>query len=920
MSVLRVIEQLILEPLVLVLETVYGASLNWTGSYGAAIIPLSLAVNFMLLPFYKRADEIQAEERAAQERMKVGLSHIRASFSGDERYMMQQVYYRQNNYKPIYSLRSILPLVLEIPFFIAAYRFLSGIQAFNGQSFGSFLRNLGEPDQMLSIGSIKINVLPIVMTVINIISSEIYTRKTPLKEKLTLHGMALVFLILLYNSPSALVFYWTLNNLFSLVKNIINAVSRPRLFRCIAYSALGVISIVYSILGIPSFTTGQMVFSIIGIMLQIPTVIYIFECKNGVRKPSATEVRGDTSAFRTGCVFLALFTGLLIPSAVIASSPAEFMLASNPRTPFFHVLPSLLIAVGLFVLWFGLFYYLSTPHVRGIFTVAVIAMSGIGVVSYLFFGTSMGTLLPLLQYEKTPHFTSVELTLNVEVLLVVVTLLLVLWLKKCDWLNHILIAACVAIIGLSFYNGVRIQRTVPLALKTLNQEDGNDNHFSFSTNGKNVVVVMIDRAVGAFLPYLFNERPELEKQFDGFTWYPNTLSYSNSTNTGSPPIYGGYDYRPEQMNERDDMLLVDKHNGVLKTMPVIFSEVWYDVTVCDPPYANYNWIPDLSIFDDYPEITTFLTESGQFREKGTDDERQRIWDRNFFCFSIMKSSPLILQPFLYQGGTYFDGKLIGKESDYIQKREGISRARGYRDNFLNAYAAICAYPSLTQVTDMDKNTFTMLYNSTAHNAALLKEPEYEPVLEIDNTEYDKVHKSRFTLHGMKMNVEKEDVMMSYHCNMAAIIKLGEWFDDLRAKGVYNNTRIIIVSDHGAMIDCFDDMKFGERVYENVICYNPILMVKDFNDAGFSKDDSFMTNADTPTLAMERLIDDPVSPFTGKEINSKAKKENIHHVFYTVEWQTTFNNGTTFLPGVWTVLSSDDIFDMSSWKTIGKLEK
>ena len=132
--------------------------------------------------------------------------------------------------------------------------------------------------------------------------------------------------------------------------------------------------------------------------------------------------------------------------------------------------------------------------------------------------------------------------------------------------------------------------------------------------------------------------------------------------------------------------------------------------------------------------------------------------------------------------------------------------------------------------------------------------------------------------------------------------------------------IIIVSDHGAMIDCFDDMKFGERVYENVICYNPILMVKDFNDAGFSKDDSFMTNADTPTLAMERLIDDPVSPFTGKEINSKAKKENIHHVFYTVEWQTTFNNGTTFLPGVWTVLSSDDIFDMSSWKTIGKLEK
>ena len=33
----------------------------------------------------------------------------------------------------------------------------------------------------------------------------------------------------------------------------------------------------------------------------------------------------------------------------------------------------------------------------------------------------------------------------------------------------------------------------------------------------------------------------------------------------------------------------------------------YEVTVCDAPYANYQWIPDLSIYDDTPEIRTYNT-------------------------------------------------------------------------------------------------------------------------------------------------------------------------------------------------------------------------------------------------------------------------------------------------------------------------
>lgn len=65
------------------------------------------------------------------------------------------------------------------------------------------------------------------MTLINVISSAIYLKGFPLKTKIQLYGMALFFLVFLYTSPSGLVFYWTLNNLFSLGKTLFYKIKKP---------------------------------------------------------------------------------------------------------------------------------------------------------------------------------------------------------------------------------------------------------------------------------------------------------------------------------------------------------------------------------------------------------------------------------------------------------------------------------------------------------------------------------------------------------------------------------------------------------------------------------------------------------------------------------------------------------------------
>ena len=91
-------------------------------------------------------------------------------------------------------------------------------------------------------------------------------------------------------------------------------------------------------------------------------------------------------------------------------------------------------------------------------------------------------------------------------------------------------------------------------------------NFTLSKTGTNVVVFMLDRAMGPYIPYLLNEDLQLEQQFDGFTYYSNTLSYGWHTNFASAALFGGYEYTPTELNARSSESLVDKQNEALKVM------------------------------------------------------------------------------------------------------------------------------------------------------------------------------------------------------------------------------------------------------------------------------------------------------------------------------------------------------------------
>ena len=903
MSFLEILTTVLISPLQLLFEVVYSLSSRVVDNPGLSITALSLVMNFLVLPLYMRSDAIQEEEQKIEAKLAPGIAHIKKTFKGDEQVMMLQTYYRQNHYKPTYVLRSALSLFLEIPFFIAAYQFLSGLTQLEGVSFGP-IADLSQPDGLLRLGGFTVNLLPILMTAVNLVSCVIFTKGGSFRSKLQLYAMAIFFLVFLYNSPSGLVFYWTLNNVFSLVKTIFYKLKHPgRVLRLLACGA-GILLTAFGLFCISSELLKRKLFFLgAGLLLLAPEAFFLLKGKLSLKFPSY-DAKPNSRQFFLGGIVLALITGVVIPSGVIASSPQEFVDINYFYHPLWFIANSACLSLGTFVVWFGVFYKLANDKLKALMDTLIWICTGVAIINYMVFGEYPGVLNTNLQYGVNLYFSTKQQVVNAAVIVAVVIgmALLAVILKK--HITQILAIGCAALCCMSISNVYTISDSIRTIRQSSEWQASQSPQFTLSENGKNVIVIMLDRAMGEYVPYLFNEKPELEEQFDGFTYYSNVISYGNCTNVAAPALFGGYEYTPYQLNQRSSESLLSKHNESLLMMPVLFDQNGYKVTFCDPVYANYQWIPDLSIFEEYPGIDTYITK-GFYTDTSIKQSQIDVNKRTFFCYGLMKTVPLFLQTTLYNNGNY------NNPNTGAQMIRNMYTADGITPDFAASYSTLQNLSSISQISQGSSNNFIIMVNDTTHDPVMLQEPEYTLSEHVDNTDYERENQDRFNLDGQVLEITSPTQLTHYQTNMAALLRLGEWFDYLRENGVYDNTRIILVADHGRGLEQIPEL-YLEDCRTDVSYFYPLLMVKDFNSHGFTTCDTFMTNADVPTLATQGLIEDPVNPFTGKAINSQGKNDPIQYVFSTQDWDVVENNGNVFLPGDWYSLENQNIWDKNNW--------
>ncbi|MBR4010770.1 MAG: YidC/Oxa1 family membrane protein insertase [Clostridiales bacterium] len=873
MIIIQVLKNIFLAPLELVFEAIFQLSFYITRSEGWSILLLSLVVSTLVLPLYKRAEKLESEQREKEKELSHWVEHIKKHFHGDEKYMVLSAYYRENHYSPLSQLKSSISLLLQIPFFLAAYDLL-GVRAaerFAGTGGGLFGFDLGAPDGLLSFAGITINALPILMTLVNILACYIYTKGYPFKTALRSYLLAIFFLVFLYKSPSALLVYWTMNNFYSLFKTIIMKNAQNKAEK-----------------GLDPDASGSSLDKQEGSSL-----------KAGSRfggKPS-------TSVFVLAAVYMAVLTGLLIPLSYLSASPSEFINIVDPQNPLHYLWSSFFVAVGFYVFWPSVFYYLAPRKPKLFIAFALFCMSVFSTVNYLFFGSDTGSLNTSLVFDVTPSHSVQKKIVNVLVVLAIVAACFLFYRFKTV-IRFVFFGGIMTLLTVSFFSARTVQKSYRDVSGRFDEfQEISSPKITLTQDGQNVMVIMLDKAVSAYIPYIFHEFPELYEQYDGFSYYPNTMSFGPYTLQTTSALFGGYEYTPERMDARADESLAEKHDEALRVMPVLFSNEGYVTSLMELPFAGWTWQGDYSSFEDIENCNAYYPVDYYNDDTESHENTETRRNRNLFMYGIFRCSPLVLQDLIYDSG------------DYLSVRKDAFN----KYNVLQNYKVLENLDNMTTIDNSYPGGLFLFNNETAHDLAVLK--DYNPYT-LGNFE------ENFTISNGEKELEITEAYQAatYECLVAAIRELGNYMDHLKELGVYDNTRIIIVSDHATEVRLFDELQFDGYNMER---FNCLLMVKDFNSTGFTTDYTFMTNADVPTIAMEGIVEDPINPGTGNPVNSDLKEGDIYVDYSTAydglgeaRWNLEYNDGNTFSydeEGLWFKVVNGDIFDKDSWILVDRPE-
>jgi YidC/Oxa1 family membrane protein insertase len=212
---------LVLAPIIEAMRVVLVALYQLTGSYGVAIILLSVVVRLVTAPISGIAAKSGARDRDVRLAMESELRAIQATSKGRERFERMEALYNKHNYHPIKSVTSLLPLFLQIPFLLAALFFLADYAPLSGQRF-LLIPDLLKPDGLLSFGDVAINVLPLLITLVAFAESAIKVDSTR-SDRMRFLIIGLVIVVLIYPAPAGVCLYWLTSTVLSFLRSGIDA-------------------------------------------------------------------------------------------------------------------------------------------------------------------------------------------------------------------------------------------------------------------------------------------------------------------------------------------------------------------------------------------------------------------------------------------------------------------------------------------------------------------------------------------------------------------------------------------------------------------------------------------------------------------------------------------------------------------------
>jgi YidC/Oxa1 family membrane protein insertase len=206
------------------------------GSPGFGIIALAVSVKILLLPLAAFAERLQEQVDAARARLEPRLADVRAAYRGEEHTRRTLALYREENVHPLYTLKSLVGVLIQLPVFIVVFDILAEDFGLDGVPF-FWIRDLSRPDALARLPACvpffgcDLNLLPFLMAGLSLVvllrfRPAVATPTLLRRQRRNLAGMAVLFLLLFYTFPAGMVLYWTSTNAFQVARQEIGRLWR----------------------------------------------------------------------------------------------------------------------------------------------------------------------------------------------------------------------------------------------------------------------------------------------------------------------------------------------------------------------------------------------------------------------------------------------------------------------------------------------------------------------------------------------------------------------------------------------------------------------------------------------------------------------------------------------------------------------
>ena len=188
---------------------------GWLPNYGIAIILLTILVRVIFWPLTHKSTVGMKKMQEIQPLMK----EIQAKYKDNPQRLQQETWALYKD-KKVNPMSSCLPMLIQIPVFIALFNVLRSAVELRYAPF-LWIADLSEPEALFAswfpFGGL--NILPILMAATMALQSAL-TPSTGDKnqQKMMMVFMPIMMLVMFYSFPSALSLYWTLSQVFSIVQ------------------------------------------------------------------------------------------------------------------------------------------------------------------------------------------------------------------------------------------------------------------------------------------------------------------------------------------------------------------------------------------------------------------------------------------------------------------------------------------------------------------------------------------------------------------------------------------------------------------------------------------------------------------------------------------------------------------------------